>query len=153
MVDVGPDTTGTLLVKDRSHEGHAPFFETACTLSQAEKAATTDHYQLKPQELPFFDPYESMGLRGKARLCVPVGFQDNPCGKHLQHFSGLSMSDSHPRSLRTQTHAREGTMSMRMHPAPPQRDRVVVQCIFLPQGVICETLHGAPFCPQMAACS
>ena len=66
MVDVGPDTTGTLLVKDGSHEGHAPFFETACTLSQAEKAATTDHYQLKPQELPFFDSYESMGLRGRA---------------------------------------------------------------------------------------
>ena len=65
-MDVGPDTTGTLLVKDGSHEGHAPFFETACTLSQAEKAATSDHYQLKPQEEPFFDSYESMGLRGKA---------------------------------------------------------------------------------------
>lgn len=66
MVDVGPDTTGTLLVKDGSHEGHAPFFETACTLSQAEKAATTDHYQLKPHELPFFDSYPSLGLCGKA---------------------------------------------------------------------------------------
>ena len=66
MVDVGPDTTGTLLVKDKSHEGHAPFFETACTLSRAEMAATPDHYQLKPQELPFFDSYETMGLRGKA---------------------------------------------------------------------------------------
>ena len=66
MVDVGPDTTGTLLVKDGSHEGHAPFFETACTLSQAEKAATSDHYQLKPQELPFFDSNKAMGLRGRA---------------------------------------------------------------------------------------
>ena len=66
MVDVGPDTTGTLLVKDKSHKGHAPFFETACTLSHAEMAATTDHYQLKPHELPFFDSYETMGLRGKA---------------------------------------------------------------------------------------
>ena len=66
MVDVGPDTTGTLLVKDKSHEGHAPFFETACTLSRAEMAATADHYQLKPQELPFFDSYEAMGLRGQA---------------------------------------------------------------------------------------
>ena len=64
--NVGPDTTGTLLVKDKSHEGHAPFFETACTLSRAEMAATTDHYQLKPQELPFFDSYETRGLRGKA---------------------------------------------------------------------------------------
>jgi len=66
MVDVGPDTTGTLLVKDKSHEGHAPFFETACKLSRAEMVATTDHYQLKPHELPFFDAYESMGLHGKA---------------------------------------------------------------------------------------
>jgi hypothetical protein len=66
MVDVGPDTTGTLLVKDGSHLGHAPFFESACTLSHAEMAATTDHYQLKPQELPFFDGFQSLGLRGRA---------------------------------------------------------------------------------------
>ena len=66
MVDVGPDTTGTLLVKDGSHLGHEPFFENACTLSRAEMAATTDHYQLKPQELPFFDSFQSLGLRGRA---------------------------------------------------------------------------------------
>lgn len=66
MVDVGPDTTGTLLVKDGSHMGHAPFFQSACTLSHAEMAATTDHYQLKPQELPFFDRFHSLGLRGRA---------------------------------------------------------------------------------------
>lgn len=66
MVDMGPDTTGTLLVKDGSHLGHAPFFENACTLSHAEMAATADHYQLKPQELPFFDGFQSLGLRGRA---------------------------------------------------------------------------------------
>jgi hypothetical protein len=57
---------GTLLLKDGSHNAHERFFETECTLSQDEQARCKDHYKLKPEELPFFDPFQTLGLSGPA---------------------------------------------------------------------------------------
>ena len=66
LVDVGPDTTGTLMVKDKSHLAHSDFFDHHTSLTQEEKAAIGDFYKFQPQELPYWDSFTSLGLSAKA---------------------------------------------------------------------------------------
>ncbi|KAK9837297.1 hypothetical protein WJX81_004709 [Elliptochloris bilobata] len=67
LVDVGFQAgTGTLLVKDGSHDSHERFFQTACALSPEERGRVKDWYQFPSEELPFWEAFESVALDGRA---------------------------------------------------------------------------------------
>jgi hypothetical protein len=66
LVDVGPETTGTLMVKDKSHLAHSDFFDQHTVLTPAEKADIGDFYKFQPEELPYWDAFPSLGLSAKA---------------------------------------------------------------------------------------
>ncbi|BDA49852.1 hypothetical protein COCOBI_14-4720 [Coccomyxa sp. Obi] len=73
LVDVSGDTSGTLLVKDRTHSEHAHFFDTASSLTREQQEALThspagpkDFYVFKPEEVPHWDCFETLPLAAKA---------------------------------------------------------------------------------------
>ncbi|KAK9792461.1 hypothetical protein WJX73_006649 [Symbiochloris irregularis] len=60
MVDVGPSSTGTILIKQGSHKHHRRFFDEACQMSVEEQAKTEDWYQFQDGEVPWFDQFETV---------------------------------------------------------------------------------------------
>lgn len=73
LVDVSGDTSGTLLVKDRTHSEHAHFFDTASSLTREQQETLThspagpkDFYVFKPEELPHWESFQTLPLCAKA---------------------------------------------------------------------------------------
>lgn len=66
MLNGDSSGVGTLLVKDRTHTEHAHFFETASSLSKEQQAAVPDFYIFKPEEVPHWDPFQTLPLAAKA---------------------------------------------------------------------------------------
>uniref|UniRef100_A0A383WPX7 Phytanoyl-CoA dioxygenase n=1 Tax=Tetradesmus obliquus TaxID=3088 RepID=A0A383WPX7_TETOB len=66
MVDVGPESTGTLLVKDKSHLLLEEFYERHTLLTAQQKAETGDWYVFQEAELPHWQQLPSLGLSGAA---------------------------------------------------------------------------------------
>ena len=57
---------GTLLVKDKSHKMHQDFFHTVSHLSPEQLANIPDHYQFTPEQLPYWNQFDTVKLKGGA---------------------------------------------------------------------------------------
>lgn len=66
LVDVSAETSGTLMVKDKSHKMHQDFFHTVSQLSPEQLADVPDHYQFTPEQLPYWDQFDTVKLKGGA---------------------------------------------------------------------------------------
>jgi hypothetical protein len=64
LTQVGPDITGTLMVKDKSYKAHQDFFWKASNLSTEQLNEIPDHYQFTAEQLPYWDQFDSIGLSG-----------------------------------------------------------------------------------------
>jgi len=65
LSQVGPDITGTLMVKDKSHKSHQEFFHQASGLTPDQLAQIPDHYQFTAEQQEFFDQFQTIGLSGE----------------------------------------------------------------------------------------
>lgn len=54
------------MVKDKSHKMHQDFFHTVSQLSPEQLADVPDHYQFTPEQLPYWDQFDTVKLRGGA---------------------------------------------------------------------------------------
>ncbi|DBA92635.1 TPA: hypothetical protein ACH3X1_002853 [Trebouxia sp. C0004] len=54
------------MVKDKSHKMHQGFFHTVSQLSPEQLANVPDHYQFTPEQLPYWDQFDTVKLRGGA---------------------------------------------------------------------------------------
>lgn len=54
------------MVKDKSHKMHQDFFHTVSQLSPEQLANVPDHYQFTPEQLPYWDHFDTVKLRGGA---------------------------------------------------------------------------------------
>ncbi len=54
------------MVKDKSHKMHQDFFHTVSQLSPEQLANVPDHYQFTPEQLPYWDQFETVKLKGGA---------------------------------------------------------------------------------------
>lgn len=52
------------MVKDKSYTAHQEFFHKASNLSQEQLNKIPDHYQFTPEQLSFWDKFDSKGLSG-----------------------------------------------------------------------------------------
>ena len=59
-------STGTLMVKDKSSKMHQDFFHTVSGLTSEELANIPDHYQFTPEQLPYWDRFDTVKLQGGA---------------------------------------------------------------------------------------
>ncbi len=54
------------MVKDKSHKMHQDFFHTVSQLSTEQLANVPDHYQFTPEQLPYWDQFDTVKLKGGA---------------------------------------------------------------------------------------
>lgn len=54
------------MVKDKSHKMHQDFFHTVSQLSPEQLADVPDHYQFTPEQLPYWDQFDTVKMRGGA---------------------------------------------------------------------------------------
>lgn len=54
------------MVKDKSHKMHQDFFHTVSQLSPEQLADVPDHYQFTPEQLPYWDQFDTVKLKGGA---------------------------------------------------------------------------------------
>ncbi|KAF6262035.1 hypothetical protein COO60DRAFT_687595 [Scenedesmus sp. NREL 46B-D3] len=66
MGDVGPESTGTLMVKDKSHLLLEEFYEHHVMLTPQQKAEMGNWYVFQEAELPYWQHLPSLGLAGAA---------------------------------------------------------------------------------------
>ena len=54
------------MVKDKSNKMHQDFFHTVSGLTADELANIPDHYQFSPDQLPYWDQFDTVKLQGGA---------------------------------------------------------------------------------------
>eukprot|EP00877_Chromochloris_zofingiensis_P007156 jgi/Chrzof1/2694/Cz11g25140.t1 len=62
LTSVQPDSA-TLMVKDKSYHAHHDFWEQSSML-EADKQKQGDFYRFQPDEMPYWDSYETVAVRG-----------------------------------------------------------------------------------------
>ena len=54
------------MVKDKSNKMHQDFFHTVSGLTAEQLANIPDHYQFSPEQLPYWDQFDTVKLQGGA---------------------------------------------------------------------------------------
>ena len=54
------------MVKDKSNKMHQDFFHTVSGLTPEQLASIPDHYQFSPDQLPYWDQFDTVKLQGGA---------------------------------------------------------------------------------------
>ena len=69
------------MVKDKSHKMHQDFFHTVSQLSPEQLASVPDHYQFTPEQLPYWDQFDTVKLKGGPGSLFPLGLTHNTLGR------------------------------------------------------------------------